>query len=287
LTAAVIPQQTSGRLSSPEASTFSSQPYSTLQSQKGETLSYETKEESSLFGEKRAATFPAHLTDHPVSCVLFFFNVSQQFPRSYWVRMALPWGIGSSETRLSLTGLFLAFRSAIASNATAAACVVDPIYCKILLFHPCRDQFDKFLLERDFEEAEHVTATINAFFGDFIDNSMQTAKASALKGSFKQAEQLERGANVAKIHLRNLRGKVDPRLTERIETILWESEQERVPLEAAKVKAVEKSRFAVAREASINLRELTERYRRRIMIAYKTAITAAPVGTSNLSELAA
>lgn len=43
--------QTSGRLSSPESS-FSSHPYSTLQSQKGETLPYETKEaESTLFSE--------------------------------------------------------------------------------------------------------------------------------------------------------------------------------------------------------------------------------------------
>lgn len=148
-----------------------------------------------------------------------------------------------------------------------------------------RHQFDKFLVERDFEEAEHVTAAIDAFFGDFIDNSLKTAKASAAKGAFSQAEQLERGANVAKIHLRNLRGKVDPRLTERIETILWESEQERTPLEAAKAKAVEQSRFAVAREASIKLRELTERYRRRVLIAYKTAVTASPVGTVNLPGL--
>ena len=130
-----------------------------------------------------------------------------------------------------------------------------------------------------------MSDAVDGFFGDFIENSLKTAKASAARGLFNQAEQLERGANVAKIHLKDLRGKVDPRLTERIETILWESEQERVPLETARAKAVKLSRFAVAREATIKLKEMTERYKRRLQIAYKTAVTASPVGTLNLPGL--
>ena len=75
---------------------------------------------------------------------------------------------------------------------------------------------------------------------------------------------------MAKELLRQLRGKHDPRLTDRMEILLREAENEAAPLQQAMARASERRKFAVAQQAQEDIIACQKRFRKRLEVEHSS-----------------
>jgi len=148
-----------------------------------------------------------------------------------------------------------------------------------------RTKLLRHLTEYDFGDAEEMRTASEEFFGEYITGCTEQAKACARARRFEQARHMEKGAQVGRIQIGRVRGKKDPRLTERMELLLEDSAQERSSLQVAMRHATDSGNFGAAKEANDLLKAVNSRYRSRLVAAYRSALSSMSFGTRSIAPL--